>query len=661
MNHIPLLEELAIIAVLGVAVTALLSRLHLPTVAGLLAAGALLGPFALGLVKNVHTIEILAEVGVVLLLFTIGLEFSLDRLRHIFRRVALGGLVQVIATLTGTAVVAMLAGQQPTRAIFYGFVIALSSTAIVLRSLGDRGEIDSPHGRFIVGTLIFQDLCVIPMVLLVPVLGSGHSSLLVALEIGLALGKATLVVVGVLLVARIVVPHILRWVDASRSREIFLLAIIAICVGTAWLTSLIGLSLAFGAFLGGVVVAGTAFQHRAMGDMIPLRDAFVSIFFVSLGMLFNVQTVITRPLVVLLLLLGFVLAKAALATFAALLMRFPPRAAFLAGIGLGQFGEFGFVLLKLGKTSGLADTAMTHAILTAGIISMFITPLLIGLAPHITAGEKLLAPLSRILGVRGVEQIKQDEHLENHVLIIGYGIAGQLLSRALTSCSIIHRVLEMNAETVRRAQNNGEPVFYADATSKEALENADVYTAKVVVVLINDPQAAVRVVDTVHRVAPNVSAVIRTRYHSERDRLMKIGAIDVVAEEVEASIEVLARLLRRLEVPRNIINLQIREAREQLQTSERKITLPRSALFSHSSLADLKIESVLINSNSASIYRSAIELDVRRKTKALIVAIRRGELLLEQPDPEEPLAAGDIVYLVGSGEAVRAAITLLDA
>jgi len=660
MVEIPLLGELALVVALAVAVTVVLARLRLPTVAGLLAAGGLLGPFGLKLVEDVHAIELLAEVGVVLLLFTIGLEFSFSRLRHIFRRVALGGLAQVLATLGVTVGVALLLGQPPARAGFFGVVLALSSTAIVLRALGDRGELDAPHGRFIVGTLIFQDLCVVPMVLLVPVLGGGQPGGEVALEIGVALGKAALVVLGTLGVARLLVPRLLRLVDASRSREVFLLAILALCVGTAWLTSLAGLSLALGAFLGGMVVADTEFQHRAMGEMIPLRDAFVSIFFISLGMLFDSRLLLSHPLAVALLLLAFILGKAFLATLAAVIMRFPARAAFLAGIGLGQFGEFGFVLLKLGRPVGLADPDTTGPLLAAGILSMFLTPLLIRLAPHLTAGEKLLAPLTRLLGVRGIEETEPAEHPASHVVVIGYGVAGQLVARTLASCSLPHLVLEMNAETVRQARLREEPVFYADATSPEALSHAGILAARAAVVLINDQRAALRVVDTLRRVAPHVPVIVRTRYLGERERLLDLGASEVVAEEVESSVEVLARLLRRMDVPRNQIDERIRQARELLSTSDRKITVPRKLLPEHEALADLKIESLRIQPGSQALGRSARELDIGRKSRALIVALRRGEQLLDAPDPTEPFLLDDVLYLVGSGEAIVLARELLE-
>ncbi|HET9933851.1 MAG TPA: cation:proton antiporter, partial [Polyangiaceae bacterium] len=523
MGHVPLLDELAIVAALGVVVTVLLSKLKLPTVAGLLAAGALLGPYGLGLATSVHSIEVLAEVGVVLLLFSIGLEFSLTRLRDIFRQVALGGVLQVGLTTVVTAAIAIALGTSISRGVFYGFAFALSSTAIVLRALTERRELDAPHGRFIVGTLIFQDLCVVPMVLIVPLLATGSGAASAATSIGLALLKAGAVVVGTVAVARLVVPKLLGWVDASRSREVFLLAILGLCIGTAWLTAQAGLSLALGAFLGGMVVADTEYGHRAMGDILPLRDAFVSIFFVSLGMLFNARVVLEHPILVSALLAGFLVAKGALATLAALAMRFPARVAWLAGVGLAQFGEFGFVLTRLAQSSGVIDEASAAPLLAAGIGSMFLTPLLVRAAPHVTAGERLLGPLERLIGVRGIDEVDEEDaahsRISGHVVIVGFGLAGKFAARVLQETRTPFVVLELNADSVRRGKESGLPVYYADATSEEALRHAHVEHARLVVLLMNDPQAAARVVDTVRRVAPSVPILMRTRYMLEREAL----------------------------------------------------------------------------------------------------------------------------------------------
>jgi CPA2 family monovalent cation:H+ antiporter-2 len=661
MGHVPLLDELAVIAVLAVAVTVILARFRLPTVAGLLLAGALIGPYALGLVRSVHDIEVLAEVGVVLLLFTIGLEFSLSRLRHIFRQVALGGALQVGLTALAVALAAVAFGQSTQRAVVYGFVFALSSTAIVLRTLGERRELDAPHGRFIVGTLIFQDLCVVPMVLVVPLLAQSKPPLELGIEVAMAMGKAAVVVVATVAIARLVVPRVLSWVDASRSREVFLLAILGLCIGTAWLTSLAGLSLALGAFLGGMVVADTEYGHRAMGDILPLRDAFVSIFFISLGMLFDVRVVMHSPLLVLGLVAAFVFGKAIIATLAALVMRFPARAAWLAGASLAQFGEFGFVLTRLAQSNKVVDEASMSPMLAAGIASMFLTPLVVRLAPHITAGERILAPLERLIGVRSIDEADEatEGHLSDHVVVVGYGVAGRFLAEALEACGQRYVVLELNAETVRRAKERGVPAYYADATSEEALGHAHLAQARALVLLMNDPQAAQRVTETVRRVAPDVPVLIRSRYLGERATLERLGASEIVAEEVEAAVEVIARILRRLEVPRNVIDERVKEVRDATQPSARTLTIPRPSLHAQRALADLKVESVLITEESPVVSRSAVDLRLRSTTGALVVAVRRNETLLEHPDAKEPFAAGDTVYLVGTEPAVHRAMVLM--
>ncbi|MBL8910342.1 MAG: cation:proton antiporter [Archangium sp.] len=660
MGHVPLLDELAIVAALAVVVTIILARFKLPTVAGLLAAGALGGPFGLGLVKSVHSIEVLAEVGVVLLLFSIGLEFSLARLRDIFKQVALGGLLQVGLTTAATTGIAVALGEPVGRGVLYGFVFALSSTAIVLRALAERRELDAPHGRFIVGTLIFQDLCVVPMVLIVPLLATTASAGDAAIEIGIAMGKAAAVVIGTVAVARFVVPRALGWVDASRSREVFLLAILGLCIGTAWLTSQAGLSLALGAFLGGMVVADTEYGHRAMGDILPLRDAFVSIFFVSLGMLFDVHVVATQPLLVGALLLGLLVAKGLLATLAAMAMRFPARVAWLAGVGLAQFGEFGFVLIRLAQSHKVIDEVTASPILAAGIGSMFLTPLLVRAAPHITAGERLLAPLEKLIGVRSIDEADDGKSMKDHTVIVGFGLAGRLTAQTLQACNAPFVVLELNADNVRKGKELGLPVFYGDATSTEALQHAHLGDARLLVLLMNDPSAAQRVVDTVKRVAPNVPMLMRAHYLTEREPLMALGARDVVAEEVEGAVEIIARTLRVLETPRNVIDDRLREVRGATQTSERKQTVPRASLGEMRALAEMRIESVLVREGSPAIGQSPVKMQLRSRTGALVVGVHRGHKLLENPDPHVPFEAGDIVYLVGKGESFAQALPLFE-
>ncbi len=560
MSHIPLLREIALVAATAVGVALVVGRLRMPAAAGLLLAGVFMGPYGAGFVRDTHAIESIAEVGVVLLLFTIGLEFSLARLRHIMQRVALGGLIQVAGTVSAVALGVMAIGATSGVAVFFGFVVALSSTALVLRVLAERRETEAPQGRFIVGALIFQDLCVVPMVLIVPMLSEGKQA--GSLVIALALLKAVAVIALVLSLARVIVPRLFFLVAASRSREVFLLAVVAICAGTAWVTSLAGLSLALGAFLGGVVVADTDYRHRALGDMLSLRDVFVSFFFVSLGMFFDVEVLAAAPLAVLAWFITFVLVKGAVATVAALAMRFPPRVAWLAGLGLAQFGEFGFVLVKLGVQSQVVSEVEVKPLLAAGIISMFLTPILVQVAPHVTAGERLLAPLARLMGARGIEELDHEPALEGHVVVVGYGFAGETLAAGLRRLGVRHAILELNPENVRRGREVGAPVFYADATSEEALGHAHIATARAVVITINDLSATERVVEAAQRVAPAAHIVARTHYLAERQVLLRQGVIRVVAEEGEGMLQVLAQLFRVLEVPPNVQQGELERARE---------------------------------------------------------------------------------------------------
>jgi CPA2 family monovalent cation:H+ antiporter-2 len=301
---------------------------------------------------------------------------------------------------------------------------------------------------------------------------------------------------------------------------------------------------------------------------LPLRDAFVSIFFVSLGMLFDPRVVISHPLLVLGLLLGFVVAKGLLATLAALAMRFPSRVAWLAGVGLAQFGEFGFVLSRLAQQNRVIDARTLHPLLAAGIVSMFLTPLLVRWAPHIRAGERLLAPLERLIGVRSIDEADEGGAITGHVIIVGFGLAGRLAAQALLAAKVPLLVLELNASNVRAGKELGLPVYYGDATSAEALGHAHLSEARLVVLLMNDPQAAERIVDTVRREAPQVPVMVRSRYLAEREGLLRIGAQDVVTEEVEGAIEIIARLLRAVAAPSELIETTLRSVRHDTRTSE---------------------------------------------------------------------------------------------
>ena len=555
-----LFGELAVIGGLAVATTLGLHRLGLPATAGFLITGAIAGPYGLGLISDAHRIEQVAEIGVILLLFAIGLEFSTSRLRYIWKAVAFGGSLQVGITTAATLGILVIAGQSVERGVVFGLAVALSSTVVVLRVLTVRAELDAPHGRFIVGALIFQDLLVIPLTLLVPVLARGDGGGIV-LEAGWALLRATLAVGALLLVARFVIPRIFRAVDATRTREVFLLTVISIALGSAWLMSQLGLSVALGAFLAGMLLADTDYSHRATSDIIPLRDAFTSFFFISLGMIFDWRVFVETPVLAVLIVLGLVFGKALVASLAALAMRNPASVAWRSGLYLAQFGEFGYVVLLLGVSEGLITSSELSLVVTTGVVSILLSRLLMHWTGGLHAGEALLRPLERLLRARGIDEpTAQDADLSDHVVIAGYGVAGRLLARTLAQAEMPYLILELDTERVREGRRDHAHVYYGDVTSPEALEHARVGHARVLVLLINDRLAARRAIAAVRAEWPDVPILARTRLVAERENLLALGATHVVCEELEGGTEMSARVLKSLDLDAPAIRTEISRA-----------------------------------------------------------------------------------------------------
>jgi CPA2 family monovalent cation:H+ antiporter-2 len=466
---------------------------------------------------------------------------------------------------------------------------------------------------------------------------------------------------GVFVLSRIALPHVMRWVVATRSSEVFLLAVLGICVGTAALAELSGLSLALGAFLAGVVLAGTQYGGRAVADVLPFRNLLATVFFVSLGMLFDPRWILERPWTVGFLLVAFLVGKGLFATVAALAMRFPPRVAWLAGVGLAQFGEFGWVLVQLGEKHGLLAPSDSGPLLAAGLLSMVLTPLALRIAPHFAAGERILRPLARLLGAPSTADLGPEEsELSGHVVLVGFGVAGRLLSRALKETGIPYLVLELNADTVRRARADGEPIFYGDVTSPEALTHASLERARALVLLVNDPDAAMRAVRAARAFAPDVPILLRSRYLADRPPLRALGATDVVLEEVEGGTEMIARLLRRLGVPGNLIADRVRSARAAVEHDVRDGSLPPRRLGETADLDALRIETFHVSNGAHAAGRTLAGLRLRTRTGTLVVAKRTGGRLVENPDPDEVLAPGDTLFLIGTPDQIRRGLELLD-
>jgi len=540
MTELVFLLDLVVILAAAVAVVVSLRWLRVPSIAGFIVAGIVIGPGALGLVQDLHQVEVLAEIGVVLLLFGIGLELSLGRVRRLWRPIAVGGAIQVGTTILAVLGLSVLFGIDLRSGLLLGFIIAVSSTAIVLRGLSTRGEIETPHGRLALGILIFQDLCVVPMVLVIPVLGNtagAGASVLVPLL------TAAAVVTGVLVAARLVVPRFLQAIARTRERDLFVLSVFLICLGTAWAVSRAGVSLALGAFLAGLVVSGSRFRQQAISDLVPLRDVLASVFFVSIGMLLDLGNVLDNLLPILGLFAAIIVGKFLVILLAASLMRLPLRVGILTATTLAQVGEFAFVLLLAASGTGLLAEPLRSNLTVAIILTMLATPFGLALGPHLAAGLGKLNPLTRLLQVRTTEEMRQAEPLRNHVIIAGYGLTGRSLARSLTGIGIPYIIVDINTENVRDAARQGEPACFGDVTSVEVLEHLGVAAARELVIAINDPDATARATGAARFAAPELRITVRTAYDADVKLLEDAGATHVVTAETAAAAAIMDQVL----------------------------------------------------------------------------------------------------------------------
>ncbi len=631
-----LLRELILTYALALVFVVGLARLHVPPVVALIATGALAGPAGIGIVRTQEDVQLLAEIGIVLLLFTVGLDFSLGDFRRIWRRVVGGGLLQIGATAAVVLVVLIAATDRSVRvSLFIGLFVALSSTAIVLKELSSRNQLDAPQGRLMVGVLLLQDLCVVALLLLVPLM-SGETPLS---AIPLVLGRAVLAIVVVLAVSRFLLPLLLGVVARSGRREAFSLAVVVASVGTAWASSLLGISMALGAFLGGLVLAESEFSHQAHAEIRPVRDLLAGLFFISLGMLLDAEVILGRLPLVAGVTVFIVVVKALAAAAALWLVRVPARVAVAAGVGLAQVGEFSFIFGRSGLEAGLLSTPDWQLLLAASIGTMVVTPVLIAFAPGLA--RRLTGRLATVTDESPIPQ------LSDHVVVLGYGVGGQLVARALSEFGIRYLVLELNGTAVRTARAKGEPIFFADATSPDALASAGIERARALVSVLSDPDAAMLAIQAARTLSPDVVIIVRARYRKEADALVRMGATMAVAEEFEASLEVLTQLLARLQVPDNAVEMLLERFRRPTDSARPIRPVGRLEELS-ADLDELPIAKHEVQAGAWGLGRSLADLDLRAQTGALVIAVRRGEQNVPSPPPDMQLESGDLLYLMGS-------------
>ena len=562
-----LADLLVVFAVTAVVVFAF-GRAHLPSVVGLLVSGVLVGPYGLSLVSDVESVELLAEIGVIVLLFTVGLEFSMSRLMVMLPDMARIGVPQIV----GTTVVVMLATWwylgTLAQAVFAGILVAMSSTAIVLRLLAERGETGTPHGRIAVAVLLLQDLLVVVAMLAVPLLADAAGvapetpspaapALFANPVASIAAGFAA--VAALVFAGRRIVPAVLHEVVRQRNRELFLITIVLVCLGTAALTAQLGLSLALGAFLAGLSLAESEYGHQAFTEVLPFRDTLASLFFVSVGMLLDVRFLVGHAALVTATVVAIIVAKTLVTAVPAWLAGCSPRASLLAGAGIAQVGEFSFVLGSRGAEVGLLDAADYQTFLAAAVVTMAVTPIvtasLPGLIERVSRGRRWARALAEVPPESG------GPALADHVIIAGFGVNGRNLAAALGEFGVPHVILELNPETVRRERLAGRDIRYGDCTRAAVLGQAGLERARAYVIAISDPASTRRSVRVARELAPAVRIFVRTEYLSEVDELETLGADEVIPAEFETALTIFDRVLGMYEVPEETIEELVEKMR----------------------------------------------------------------------------------------------------
>ncbi len=648
--EVPFLYEIVIIFLLSIVVTIVCNRLKLPATVGFLLTGVLCGPSLLGIVSNREAIDQVADIGVAMLLFTIGMELSGDALSRLKRPVFLGGSLQIGLTVLAVTGLAVLKGVSYQKGILWGCLVALSSSAIVLRILQERGGSNTPTGRLSLAILVFQDIMVAPMLLCVPLLAgtldlSLKSALFSVLWVTLALG-------GVLLFARFGLNRLMEAVMRTRTREILLLTTLGLCLGMALLTSALGLSLSLGAFLAGLLLARSQYSMSVISGILPYRDVFMSLFFISVGMMLNVDFFGQHFFSIILGTLLFIVIKSLLTLPAVLIQGYPLRAAIITSLSLAQVGEFAFVLAASGLSAGLFDMPAYQNFLAVSVLTMMLTPGLIAVAPGLA---------NLVSGWRNEKKLEEEKNknsddcaLEDHLIIVGFGISGKHLAHVAHESGISYTILEMNPETVHRYHDK-EPISHGDATQPVVLEHLGVAKARVLAIIISDPAAVRAIAIEARRLNPNLYIVARTRFVTEVAPLRRLGANEVIAEEFETSIEVFSRVLTQYLVPRQDIDAfaaRIRQANYRMIRRMSNMVDPLDEVVNR--LPDMGVQAMRLGENSPLCGLPLSQSGLRPTYGVTVVAIHRQGEIHASPEPQSCLEADDIIYLFGKTDKLYA-------
>jgi CPA2 family monovalent cation:H+ antiporter-2 len=652
-----LFRDLLLLVGLAIPIVALAHRVGAPPLVGFLVAGVVVGPNGMALIDGPEDVELLSELGVALLLFTVGLELSLSHVRQWARSVFIGGGLQVGGTLGCVAVLALLLGIPFPQAMFYGGLVAMSSTAIVLKSYGDRAELDTPQGRSVISILLFQDLCILPLMLFLPLLADLRGPQMVTVGAQLVRGLA---IMAVLVVGgRVVVRWTLDRVVLLRDRELFTLCIGFFGIGTAVVTSMAGFSLAIGAFIAGLIISESEYGLQALSDVLPFRALFSGIFFMSIGMLLDTSAVLAQPVTLLALTGTLLLVKVVLVAGTEIALGGMLTTGLISGLSLAQIGEFSFLLAAAGLPLGLFREGDYQLFLSVAVVSMMATPFLINFARPLA--ERATVLLGRADSIDRTRPAVA-ETFNDHTIIVGYGLAGRLLARVLKAAGISCLVVEQNARLVQQARDDEVAVVYGDGTRHAVLDHVRLRHARVIVFAISSPTEERRGVALARDISSSVRIVVRTRYVRAIDELIALGGTEVVVEEFEASLELFTRALESYEIPINRIWREVESVRAEHYGLLRGKSAPDIRLNALTNLGVHEaLELVEVQAGAQAVGASATTLDLRRRTGAVQIAVVRDRRPLYHREPDFRYRVGDTVVLVGDPESLRAAMALFRA
>lgn len=640
-------KEVVIISGLAIPIVLFCRKIKIPIIVGFLVSGIIMNSsgvfFNVMNFMNHEAIDVLAELGIICLLFTVGLEFSLKQINELKKTLFIGGTIQVGATIAIVACILMFFFKTTFQiAVFYGCVLSLSSTALVLSLLQKNGDITRPYGRMTLTVLIYQDIASVLMVIVFPLLGSSDQSSSMGSMI-LALLIKLFVLLAVSFVSyKWIIPKLLYQVAKTQSSELFIIAILFIFLSFVFLSGLLGISLALGAFIAGVLIAESPYSHRALGSIMPFKDVFTSIFFVSIGIMLDLNFALHNVFSILGITLAILVLKTAIAAAAVSVLKYPPRTAFCAGLALCQIGEFSFVLFQMGSDLGIIQSIQLNYLLASSILSMILTPFIIQAAPS------LYGMFSKIFHFKEVKDEETKGDLSNHLIIVGFGVVGRRVAFGAKMAGLKYCVVESNPDTVKTESKKGVPIYYGDASQEAVLEFVHIDTAAAVALTMPGNSNTVRIVKLIKRLNPNVTLIVRSLFEASAVDLEDAGANQVVADEKESSFEMLARILRYSMISKqniqSIVEAQNSEDANSLVTS---VDRAEDVQSSKNHLA-----TIVISDNSPLAGKSLIEADFRKKYGLVAVTINKvnSEIL----NPEDKILPGYSLLVVGKREKINA-------